>query len=544
MEIPTREKNGSIAWIENLLPMAGGKRRSKGFINKQGDAEGMYITTNKSSAEDGYYVPYIPPELVELVIRLRDWQIKYNPVKKPTRWLGMKLPTEANRKVLQARGSQFFLFRSPSNKTGEPHKTHQVFGRYLPLVLYEIQGEFGDLVSKEEGKIKSKYTPHSLRTSLITAYVVDGGVPISVISKLVGHSSIVMTIYYTKVGHGRMRAEMNRAEKIALNKSVDRLQDVILNSSIEKAKGELFSKDGAFLDTIGVDWPKSSYQITDKGICAMGGGGCDKGGLDDYGVATNAPVVVGYLGRRNCIRCKYFITGPAFIGGLAALCNEVILETNILARTMTKSEELREQLRDEKYDVELSGKIFTQVRELRRSEANYESVVMQIDVLLSDFAAVQNLMKQCKVLLSKNDNTKPKSLIVADAIFEVDFEFEEASTDFRLLCEVCDNATIYSSTSAVRAIPLRSQMLDKLALMNGVPPVMFALSEQEQLAVGNEAASLIQSYVSRWSDIDRLIDGEVSMNALLLPQEENSLLDKFKILVGALDRTMLNGSMN
>lgn len=542
-EIPIREKDGSIKWVDNFLPMAGASKVSKGFIAKQDDAEGMYITTNKSSVSDGYHVPYIPPELVELIIKLRDWQAKYNPVKKPTRWLDMKLPTERNRKLLQARGSQIFLFRSPSKNTGEPHTAQQVFGRHLPLVLYEIQAVVDDLAFREEGKIKSKYTPHSLRTSLITAYVVDGGVPISVISKLVGHQSIVMTIYYTKVGHGRMKSEINRAEKIALNRSVDRLQDVILNDSIEKAKGELFSKDGAFLNSIGVDWPRSSYQITDKGICAMGGGGCDKGGLDENGVATDAPVVVGYLGRRNCIRCKYFITGPAFIGGLSALCNEVILETNIVAQKMTRSEELREQLKDEKYDVELSGKVFTQVRELRRSEANYEEVVMQIDVLLADFVSVQSLMKQCKTLLFETASANQKNLIVPGAMLEVDFELEDAGTDFRLLCEICDNATIYSGTSAARAIPLRSQMLDKLALTNGVPPVMFTLSEEEQLAVGNQAASLIQSYVSRWSDIDRLIDGEVSMSDLLLPQEDNSLLDKFKMLVRDQDRTLLEGDI-
>jgi hypothetical protein len=54
---------------------------------------------------------------------------------------------------------------------------------------------------------------HSLRVSLITSFALEGGVPIPILSKLVaGHSRIIMTLYYTKVGQAYMQKVMNEAE--------------------------------------------------------------------------------------------------------------------------------------------------------------------------------------------------------------------------------------------------------------------------------------------------------------------------------------------
>lgn len=49
---------------------------------------------------------------------------------------------------------------------------------------------------------KTTYYPlHSLRVSLITAFALEGGVPMPVLSKCIaGHARLVMTLYYTKMG--------------------------------------------------------------------------------------------------------------------------------------------------------------------------------------------------------------------------------------------------------------------------------------------------------------------------------------------------------
>lgn len=80
---------------------------------------------------------------------------------------------------------------------------------------------------------------HSLRVSLLTALALDGGVPLPVLSKLVaGHSRLLMTIYYVKIGSARMGAVLKEAEQrlqanaacaltVFLRKPYDELTSVI-----------------------------------------------------------------------------------------------------------------------------------------------------------------------------------------------------------------------------------------------------------------------------------------------------------------------------
>lgn len=54
---------------------------------------------------------------------------------------------------------------------------------------------------------------HSLRVSLITAYTMDTRLPLPVISKLlVGHTRLLMTIYYNKITPSVMAEKMKEAE--------------------------------------------------------------------------------------------------------------------------------------------------------------------------------------------------------------------------------------------------------------------------------------------------------------------------------------------
>ncbi len=130
------------------------------------------------------------------------------------------------------------------------------------------------------------------------------GMPITVISKLVGHASLVMTIYYTKVGHSLMRKELAAAEKRAIEQSLDRYQDLIIQKKIDEARPELIATDRTTLDQcLNSDWPAAAFQLMSIGICPVGGAKCDEGGeplVERKAEAFYAPVPSGYLGTRNC----------------------------------------------------------------------------------------------------------------------------------------------------------------------------------------------------------------------------------------------------
>ena len=522
-------QNNTVQWIKNTNKLATNKRQ-QGFIKKgNDDSWGSYITTNKTGRKvGGYSVPWMPESVAYWIIQLRDWQSKYNPLHELTPWARIKLRQKTNEKILKARGKQAFLFRDPASMACKdkvsPMFTTTAFTRSLPALLFNIQQPGEDLAQPVAGsttQYKSQFTPHCLRVSLITAYIVDGGAPIHVISKLVGHASLVMTIYYTKVGHSRIKQALGDAEKKAAEQNVDRIQDLILQKRLDEAKPELITTDRGLFDSLGADWPAAAYQVTSLGICPMGGAGCNEGGellVDRTTEMTYAPVAAGYLGTRNCPRCRFFITGPAFLGGLQAIANEVMLEINVLRGEYHELELEMQALEDERYDVESSGHPFKNRNKLKKVTASYEEKAKKLDVLLCDFQNLYRLISQSIELLNKEDSGK-NQLIVSDQYVEIGMQLSEQQSDFRLLAEVCSNSEIYTSSSASRALPLLSQMLDKLADINGIAPSMFRLTEKQQLKAANQIVSLIMQRADHdWNVADRLINGSIMLEDL----EQNS----------------------
>tara|TARA_R110001592_G_scaffold341474_1_gene630557 strand:+ start:29191 stop:33345 length:4155 start_codon:yes stop_codon:yes gene_type:complete len=522
--IPIWEDN-KVQWVRNTNKLANTKRQ-QGFIKKYSDGTcGSYITTNKTGRKvGGYSIPWMAASLDYWIIQLRDWQSKYNPLTKLTPWTQIKLRQKTNKKVLQARGKQAFLFRDPASMACKdkvsPMFTTTAFTRTLPALLFNIQQSNEDLAQLVEGsntQYKSQFSPHSLRVSLITAYIVDGGAPIHVISKLVGHASLVMTIYYTKVGHLKMKQAIGDAEKKAAEQNIDRMQDLILQKRLDEAKPELIATDRSILDGLGSDWPSAAYQVTSLGICPMGGAGCNEGGellVERTTEITYAPVAAGYLGARNCPRCRFFITGPAFFGGLAAIANEVILEMKVLRVEYHELEQQMQDLEDERYDLESSGQPFKNGNKLKKVTASYEEKAKKLDVLLCDFQHLYRFISQSIELLNTSDSDK-NQLIVSDQYVEMGMQLSEQESEFRLLAEVCSNAEIYTSSSASRALPLLAQILDKLADTNGIAPSMFRLTEKQQLKAANQIVSLImKSAQNDWHVADRLINGAIMLEDL------------------------------
>ncbi|EOA3785161.1 tyrosine-type recombinase/integrase [Vibrio vulnificus] len=189
---------------------------------------------------------------------------------------------------------------------------------------------------------KSEYTPHSMRVSLINAYAYEFGIPLEIIMKLVGHSSIIMTIYYTKSDKtgASIRERMAQGDKEATNHAVKTLKAFVEQQRIEECRSQLVGSSVDFLNSLDNSRPASSYLFKDFGVCPVGCAFCSEGGSP---VATKAnifhPVPAGYLGEQNCPQCRFFVTGPAFMMGLAALFNEISLNVNTQSFRYTQLEQ-------------------------------------------------------------------------------------------------------------------------------------------------------------------------------------------------------------
>ncbi|SDG80748.1 Phage integrase family protein [Pseudomonas benzenivorans] len=519
-------ENGGVRWEKNIGPMAGKgskKRRPQGAVQRgDKDAPKFYVTTNKTGrTEGGYEIPWISDDLLYWFLLLRDWQVKYNPLKEPTRWADINLRAETNEKILQARGTQCFLFRIDAS--GQPLATTTAFTHTLPALLYAIQRPGENLASANPDRrtnsqrFISPYTPHSLRVSLITAFVADGDAPIHLISKLVGHASLVMTIYYTKLNSDQMRRTMGETEKRAAQLATERHAETIRTQGLRPLRHQLISTVGnrSLLES---DVPNSACVVFDHGICPMSGASCHTGGetvVVRRVESLYAPVEAGYLGQKNCPRCRFFVTGVPFLGGLVALANELALETHAeSARFQGYAAEV-ERLEQAFYDACQANQPDTQQSKRKQASDNQQQSAGKLDGLLADYVAVNHYVQGCLKLINEGkENGEGDSgvrLIVAGDFAEVGVVFEESKTQYHLLAEICQNATIYQSGNPSRAIPLIAQAIDRMAENNGLPPAMFRLDDEQKLVVANELNRILLQRLGSWEKIDDLISGDLML---------------------------------
>ncbi len=518
--------HGGVRWEKNTGPLAGEgskKRRPQAAVQRgENDAPKLYVTTNKTGRrEGGYEVPWIPDDLLYWFLLLRDWQAKYNPLKEPTRWSNIKLRAETNEKILQSRGTQCFLFRTDAS--GQPAFTTTAFTHTLPALLYAIQRSGENLASESPNfkannqRYLSPYTPHSLRVSLITAFIADGDAPIHLISKLVGHASLVMTIYYTKLNNAQMRRAMGETEKRAAEVSTQRHAETVRTQGLQSLLHQLIATDGNRL-LLESDVPNSACVVFDHGICPMSGAACQIGGeavAERKVESLYAPVEAGYLGQKNCPRCRFFVTGVPFLGGLVALANELALEIHAeSARLQSYAAEV-DRLEQDWYDACQANQPDTQHSIRKQASANQQLSAGKLDGMLTDYAAVNHFVQGCLKLINEGEQSGEGEngvrLIAGGDLAEVGVAFEESKTNYHLLAEICQNATIYRSANPSRAVPLIAQAIDRMAENNGLAPTMYRLDDEQKLVVANEMNRILLQRLGSWEKIDDLFSGDLML---------------------------------
>jgi hypothetical protein len=551
-------ESGQIIWDENSSPFAG-MTKNQSFIMKmttEGQI-GTFVTTNKTKNDgQAYFIPWMPEDLAYWLVLLRKWQEKYNPISAPTSWSQCQR-TNFNEVQLKAKGINCFLFRAFNDI--EPKNVQIALAPRLAATLYNIQPSnlklalTGKNLASLSG-YESKYTPHSMRVSLITAYIMEMGMPVEIVMKIVGHSSVVMTIYYCKVSNSDIRQKLEEGEKIALQTQVVATQKIIEQNRIEEVKNNLVAANTELLNALTNNIPAGNFVFRDFGICPYAASRCEDGGDLIGATQVRTPVPSGYLGTQNCMRCRHFVTGPAYLGGLLSITNEILLQANIQTdkcnelqqKINTISTRLNELDREE-YLANMRGEKISQnerhVFESRERtlESDYENAAMKLDVFLCDVQAAYKLINLCQSIINKNSTVNnfdenPFSLITMEDS-DLQIELEETSY-FQQLQEVCENATIYQSASAHNAILPRTQLLDRMAYLNGIAPQLFLMSENAQLQAGNEMYKLLKSRLKTWQKINKVVQGDVKLEDLLederiLPSEIKFITNIEQKLLGA-----------
>ena len=549
--------NGEVKFSANTSPLVQSKAKKKkeqGFIKEYGDNEiGLRFTTNKTSrTEGGYSIPWCPEGYDYWMIKLRNWQSKYNPLSDLTKWSDIPMRQAVGDKILRHRGSNCFLFRQMNSSF--PYLP-TILTSSIPYVLHQIETNDNPLTimkAKNDGLLSYStiYTPHSMRVSLITAFVVDAKVPVHIVQKLVGHARLVMTIYYTKVGLAEIRDELSDAHKRSLANSTTRLEQELRNKNIEEIKNELVGNDLIYLDSLSANHSSSAFSFSDIGICPLGGGRCEVGGECVDPKAKNKkylPVPVGHLGVKNCPRCRFFITSPSHIGGLMAVQNEVAYKQTKIENKLNKLLSTIKELKKERYINDRNGDVFIKATELQKAETHLELISEEKNMYLGDMISLIRLITQCIALsneLTKDEATGENALIVNSTEDELSWSLDEAEGEFHQLSAVCANATIYTLTDGSDAAVRRTQLIDKMAYLNGIDSRIYMLTPEQQLIVGNQFGTLLKDRLKSWGNVEKVMSNEIYLSDLTDDYQLQQIQSEVKeLLLGNSVKLSVNNPM-
>lgn len=489
----------------------------------------LYINTNKtadiakSGPDKGYVLPWsssgpVHQDIFHWLEKLRNWQEKYNPISRRTAW------TELDGRHIKAKSDvqlagypdACFLFRLPEVGDGDRHLPVRERGLepcwFALLEALELRlagrGEihrngalirFLPPVDEQNGRLTTLFPLHSLRVSLITALALEGQVPFPVLQKLVGHSRLLMTLYYTKPGATHIRdVLLGAAERLEAVKEAS-IQNFLLDTAhdelLQKAICNSVPSLAAAIPQHPAARNPAGWMPLHHGLCLVGGntsevegngsvGGCYNGGAKNIG-SPSAPkygAVPG--GSRNCVRCRWFVTEPHHLPALAAHFNTLAYHFDEARNVCLAREQELQGLKKQKADAEDAGQPFARQDAYRQAERVWESAMKRFSDLAEDVVACWRLIERCKAAVEapQGDGTQ---LVTAGAVADVQVAFEETESELLQLAGICESVEVYPDLEPGKAVFRRSQLLDGVLYRDDLPPVFMLLSEQEQLLAGN-----------------------------------------------------------
>ena len=516
---------------------------------------GLFINTNKTQDrgreqwDRGYVVPWQHGKVLYWCERLRDWQRKYNPVNDlvpctvlPERVLGAK--TELQK---QQMGSMCFLFRDPcasENERGWPIANGKLVVLWIKI-LEELEiiceknghttidgGRLQFVYEEDGGRNCGLYSLHSLRVSLITHLATEGGVEMQILSECIaGHARILMTLYYKKSGVAYVSDVMESASERIKDETTEQknwirwvkdasLKQLEVNSatvdvSVAHAIKDAFSQGGA------------SLIRTNLGLCAKGGMGCANGGkvVDEHTGIVSYGATPGYPQQKNCVRCRWFMTGPAFLQALVHHWN--LLHFNLGDsgnRYLETSSEIT-RLESAMLECQRLNRVFEHHARLEQLRHSLSVIYDGNEKIAEDSLATMKLIVRCKQIIdSAADPNSDVVLLAVGGMDEVKINVSECS-ELEQILTTAVGSTIYVDEDTQKAALKAGNAFDRMLIMNDKEPVFFRLSEKELPSVVLHMTSLLQAYAGSIGNAVPFIEGAQRLSALGLFGESHEIIN-------------------
>lgn len=550
----------SRTWVKNGCGVAASKE-DQGVLRRIWDPErttwftGVYVNTNKTQdrvgdVDRGYVIPWENEQVIRLVLELREWQLRYNPLSTPTPFQQLPDARDASSDVVANTPARYYLFRDATSDLRAAPVTHGRIRLFWNDLCAELEMELQrrGIRNQDGSKIQiidswreepsgrvpatSIFDLHSLRVTGLTAFA-KAGVPIEILSKLVaGHASILMTLYYARLDIGHVSEVLSNARV----KTDDQAQAEMATFIKALSVNEL-SLRTAFNSTQGLETAKRTqpaiWQWMDHGICPNGRTRCHEGGdavVDQRDRKYYGPV---RGGTGNCALCRFFVTGHQFLPGLVAKLNETSFEAAERSKTWRSRTQAEQRLRAIRIAAEDAGESSRpeQDAELVRAASAAEDAMGELDVCAETMHAYHNLVEQAVAIARREvaageeaSPAGPALIVNAPEGTGIGINYVEVP-EFELVDEICRTARFYHSINWSTANLRRKEIFNRMLMRNGLEPVYVGLSDEVSKASLDAASDLLRRRMSR-DKLGQLMSGEARLKELGLLDETVSLIER------------------
>jgi len=503
------------------------------YMRKDGSKGAVfYFNTNKTADIDsvvkGYVMPWEKKDALQLLVDLRNWQEKYNPVKGSTAWADIVEFKKAKHEAdLVKMGSNFFLFRDPVSRTRPdlPVTDPRVRNLWLKLMeeLERRLAASGETLSNGEPikliltrdqvgqPASATFDLHSLRVSIITA-MYEEGVPTEYLMKIVGHCTVLMTLYYTKLHAETLSLRMDAALLERQRKSQAEMAGFIKRASRKELERAVAFKHPSALDAL-TSGTGVGLLVMDHGLCPVAGKRCHEGlcVVDPSTNVTRFQSVPG--GASNCVRCRFFMTGPAFLFGLEAHVNDLAYRLKKTSFSFEKAQEKFDTLADAHAEAVSNGEPFHRQRELEIAETAFESSVADVDDIALRLQAAYCLTEQC-IQIAASEKGDGLTLVAVGGTGQIEAVLMEGH-EFEQLNRICVNATFYDGLNINWQQPNleRARLFDRMLRNSGHEPRFSLLDDEDALHVANAMGQFLYARLDA-NTVHALVDGRTTLRAV------------------------------
>ncbi|GLC91934.1 hypothetical protein Tamer19_13420 [Cupriavidus sp. TA19] len=518
-------------------PVPGSKLVDRGVFRHYKRKDGsngavFYFNTNKTadieSIVKGYVMPWEKKDALQLLVKLRNWQEKYNPLRAPTAWSDIvELKRVKHADDLAKMGANFFLFRDPANKTRPDLPVTDVRIRNLWLKLMEEMElrltQAGETLSNGDPiklvltrdytgqPTSATFDLHSLRVSIITA-MYEEGIPPEYLMKIVGHATVLMTLYYTKLSAETLSLRMDEALLERQRKSQVEMAGFIRRASRQELEQAVAVRHPAALDAA-VGGTGVGMLVMDHGICAVSAKRCHEGlaTTDPSTGVTRYQAVPG--GATNCSRCRFFITGPAFLFGLEAHVNDLSYRLKKASYTFEKAQERFDALADAHAASLGDGVAFHRQRELEIAEPAFESSTAEVDAIALSLQAAYALTEQ-SIRIASHNKGDGLALVAAGGTGQVEAVLSEGH-EFEQLNRICMSATLFDGLNINWQQPNleRARLFDRMLRNSGYAPQFSLLDDEHALQAANAMGQFLYARLEA-NTVHALVDGRTTLQAV------------------------------